>query len=119
MAPYDAAGWTLAYMMNVQFDRIQEDFNGPFLRIPYGELQSPEFEPLASASAYLLNAESNNAFTAVNDLLNAGQNVFRRLNPSSEGHTGNSPGQREYACTHHQAKSSAKIRNLIIRESLR
>ncbi|RYF98548.1 MAG: peptidase, partial [Chitinophagaceae bacterium] len=33
-APYDAAGWTLAYMMNVKFDRFQNDFTGPFERIP-------------------------------------------------------------------------------------
>ncbi len=29
VAPYDAAGWTLAYMMHVQFDRLQDDFNWP------------------------------------------------------------------------------------------
>lgn len=85
VAPYDAAGWTLAYMMDVEFDRLQDDFNGTFQAIPYGELQSPEFEPLASASAYLLNAESNNAFTAVNDLLNAGQNVFRLSSGADAG----------------------------------
>src|SRR5439155_5263607 len=38
--PYDAAGWTLAYSMGVQFDRMTDDFNGPFERIPYGQLQS-------------------------------------------------------------------------------
>jgi len=36
--PYDAAGWTLAYQMGVQFDRFLEDFNGPFEQVPYGEL---------------------------------------------------------------------------------
>ena len=77
VAPYDAAGWTLAYMMNVDFDRVLDDFKGPFQRIPYGELQSPEKRPLASSSAYLINAQSNNAFRAVNELLNAGQSVSR------------------------------------------
>ena len=32
--PYDAAGWTLAYQMGVKFDRILNDFSGPFERIP-------------------------------------------------------------------------------------
>ena len=28
--PYDNAGWTLAYQMGVEFDRVLEAFNGPF-----------------------------------------------------------------------------------------
>jgi hypothetical protein len=40
VAPYDAAGWTLAYTMGVKFDRVLDAFDGPFERIPYGELQS-------------------------------------------------------------------------------
>ena len=83
--PYDAAGWTLAYMMNVNFDRILEDFTGPFKRIPYGELESPELKPLASSGAYLINAQSNNAFRAVNELLNAGQSVSRVSNGTDIG----------------------------------
>ncbi|MHB1179723.1 MAG: M14 family metallopeptidase [Daejeonella sp.] len=77
VAPYDAAGWTLAYMMNVNFDRVLDDFKGPFQRIPYGEFQSPETRPLAASSAYLISAQSNNSFRAVNELLNAGQVVSR------------------------------------------
>ena len=85
VAPYDAAGWTLAYMMNVDFDRLQDDFEGPFQRIPYGELQSFEAKTLASASGYLINAQSNNAFTAVNDLLKDGQNVYRLNSGADKG----------------------------------
>ncbi|MBM3401194.1 MAG: peptidase [Bacteroidetes bacterium] len=77
IAPYDAAGWTLAYMMHVQFDRFQDDFNGPFEPIPYGEIQRPEPGDLTHAKAYLINAESNNAFMAVNELLKVGEKVFR------------------------------------------
>src|SRR5882757_2082395 len=40
IAPYDAAGWTLAYTMGLQFDRIPVAFDGPFERIPYGQLQT-------------------------------------------------------------------------------
>ncbi len=77
VAPYDAAGWTLAYMMHVQFDRLQDDFNGPFQRIKYGELQRPEPELLTSSKAYLINAESNNAYIAVNEVLKSGERVYR------------------------------------------
>jgi hypothetical protein len=28
--PYDAAGWTLAYQMGVEFDKVFEGFDGPF-----------------------------------------------------------------------------------------
>lgn len=75
--PYDAAGWTLAYMMNVQFDRILNDVEGPFQRIPFGELQSMEASPLLASGGYYLNKQSNNAFRAVNDLLTNGQTVYR------------------------------------------
>lgn len=85
VAPYDAAGWTLAYMMNVEFDRFQDDFNGPFQQIPYGELQTPEVKTLASAEGYLINAESNNAFIAVNELLRKGENVFRLSTGTDRG----------------------------------
>ena len=75
--PYDAAGWTLAYSMGVQFDRLLEAFNGPFERIPYGELQSPKTNLANAGAGYVLNAQSNNSFIAVNDLLAAGIEVYR------------------------------------------
>jgi len=91
IAPYDAAGWTLAYTMGLQFDRIPDAFDGPFERIPYGQLQtaaapthfmvapsSPAATPApASASTYWLDARSNASYTAVNDLLKAGKTVYR------------------------------------------
>jgi hypothetical protein len=75
--PYDAAGWTLAYSMGVEFDRLLNDFNGPFEKIPYGELQSPKTNIPKATAAYVLNAQSNNSFIAVNDFLKAGVEVYR------------------------------------------
>lgn len=76
--PYDAAGWTLAYQMGVQFDRVLNGFDGPFQKVPYGELQSPKVQSnVAAAAGYLLDARSNNAFIVVNDLLKAGVEVYR------------------------------------------
>lgn len=79
--PYDAAGWTLAYLMNVKFDRLQDDFTGPFKKLPVGELQSPAGHISGSPSAgYVLSAKANNSFIAVNDLLASGIDVFRLPN---------------------------------------
>lgn len=78
VAPYDAAGWTLAYTMGVQFDRFQENFDGPFQRIPYGELQAvPGSMTSAAAAGYVLTAQANQSYTAANDLLKAGLDVYR------------------------------------------
>jgi len=76
--PYDAAGWTLAYQMGVQFDRLLDDFSGPFQAVSYGELQSPKGHvDAASGAGYVLSAKANNSFVAVNDLLKAGVDVYR------------------------------------------
>ena len=79
--PYDAAGWTLAYLMNVSFDRVLDGFDGPFKKLPVGELQSPEGHVAGTGSAgYLLSARANNSFIAVNDLLASGVEVYRLPN---------------------------------------
>lgn len=84
--PYDAAGWTPAYLMNVRFDRILDGFDGPFQKLPHGELQSPEGRLNGNATAgYLLNAQTNNSFIAVNDLLASGIDVYRM--PTGNGGT--------------------------------
>ena len=76
--PYDAAGWTLAYQFGITFDRILDNFDGPFQAIPYGELQSPAAQPISEAQAgYLLDTRVNNAYTVVNRLLAAGATVSR------------------------------------------
>ncbi|SFD14036.1 Zinc carboxypeptidase [Chitinophaga sp. CF118] len=75
--PYDAAGWTLAFQMGVQYDRLLDAFDGPFQRLPYGELQQMPKATIATASGYLLSPHANNSFIAVNDLLKAGVKVYR------------------------------------------
>jgi hypothetical protein len=77
--PYDAAGWTLAFQMGVQFDRVLDSFDGAFRQLPYGELQNPPPATVAAdaSAGYLLSAQENNSFIAVNDLLKAGVKVFR------------------------------------------
>lgn len=78
--PYDAAGWTLAYQMGVKFDRILSGFDGPFTQLPYGQIETPLATTLPVAKkGYLIDAASNNAFIAANDLLNAGVKVSRTV----------------------------------------
>jgi len=74
--PYDAAGWTLAYLMDVKFDRILDDFSGPFEKNPYGELLKPE-NKLPNGSGYVLSAAQNDSYTTVNDLLKNKVEVYR------------------------------------------
>jgi hypothetical protein len=75
--PYDVTGYTLALQMGVQFDRILEGFEGPFekvdgLREPRaGKVIGPE-----QAAGYLISHELNDAFTVVNRLLKAGNEVY-------------------------------------------
>lgn len=77
IAPYDAAGWTLAYLMNVKFDRILEPFDGPFEKIPYGTLLQATPKALPSGGGYVLSASANESFLAVNELLKGGAEVYR------------------------------------------
>ena len=77
--PYDNAGWTLAYQMGIKFDRVLDGFDGPFKRLPYGQLQSPPalLVPVISKGGYVLSPGVNNSFILVNDLLKAGAQVYR------------------------------------------
>jgi hypothetical protein len=76
--PYDMTGWTLSYQMGVKFDRVLDDFNGPFKPIPYGELQAmPAVAAPAVAKGYIISAKANNSFIAMNDLFKAGAEVYR------------------------------------------
>ena len=75
--PYDNAGWTLVFQMGVEFDRILEGFDGPFERIeglavpPLGRVRGAN-----NAVGYLLSHQVNDAATATNRLLEAGQEVY-------------------------------------------
>lgn len=76
--PYDATGWTLAFQMGVDFDRILDDFDGPFVPVqdrmapPPGSVRGSQ----AGIGGFLFSHEVNNAFSAVFRLLTQGKNVF-------------------------------------------
>src|SRR5690606_26124313 len=76
--PYDVAGWTLAYPMGVQFDRILDGFDGPFERLE-DEVAPPAgvVGRAGRSGGWFLGPETNDAFVAVNRLLAAGHEVHR------------------------------------------
>jgi hypothetical protein len=76
-APYDTAGWTLAYQMGVRFDRILEGFDGPFELVPeVRSMPAGRIEGGGDVSGYFLSHQTNDAFVAINRLLEAGDRVF-------------------------------------------
>ncbi len=74
--PYDMTGWTLAYQMGVEFDRILEDFDGPFEEID-GAAEPPagQIFRLPDTAGFFLSHQVNDAFIAVNRLLKEGESV--------------------------------------------
>ena len=75
--PYDVAGYTLAFQMGVQFDRILEDFDGPFEKIK-GQAPFPtgKIAGVSNPRGYMLSHEVNDAFVATTRLLAAGEEVY-------------------------------------------
>jgi hypothetical protein len=80
--PYDNAGWTLAYQMGVQFDRVLDAFGGPFVAVS-GFAQPPASTVSSGASGYVFSHSVNDAFAAVNRLLARGQEVYTLAKPFS------------------------------------
>jgi hypothetical protein len=74
--PYDSAGWTPAFTMGVQFDRILTDLEAPLETIPYGQLQAatPNF---VAGKYYAFSTADNASFTLLNTLLKAGIEVSK------------------------------------------
>src|SRR5712671_1219365 len=80
--PYDNAGWTLAYQMGVQFDRILDPFGGPFTPI-VGFARALEQRVASAIAGYALSHSVNDAFVAVNRLLARGEQVYTLQTPLS------------------------------------
>ena len=81
IAPYDNAGWTLAFQMGVEFDRVLDGFEGPFELIEGLVEIVPGSVIGAGADGYVFDHRNNNAFLAVNRLLAEGRQVAWLLDP--------------------------------------
>ena len=74
--PYDNAGWTLAYQMGIDFDRVLDDFTGPFEKVNgFAAVPTRSLDPRVDGG-YFIARNENDAFVAVNRALAAGLEVF-------------------------------------------
>jgi hypothetical protein len=74
---YDNAGWTLAFQMGIEFDRILDGFEGPFEKVEDLEMAPAGKVSLAeNAVGYFLSHRINDAFIATNRLLKSGAKVY-------------------------------------------
>jgi len=75
--PYDNAGYTLAFQMGIEFDRILDDFNGPFEVIKDIDNPMPgKVRGNPSAKGFLLSHKTNNSSIAVNRLIAEKNKVY-------------------------------------------
>jgi len=72
--PYDNAGWTLAFQMGVQVDRILEPFSGPFEKVTEWNIKVPT--PALTNNVAPADRRVNDSVIAVNRTLKAGGQVF-------------------------------------------
>ncbi|UCD23529.1 MAG: peptidase, partial [Gemmatimonadota bacterium] len=87
-APYDNAGYTLAYQMDIEFDRILEGFDGPFEKIDGFALTPPgHVTSSQDAAGFLLSHKPNDAAIAVNRLLRDGTDVYWLSDETTVGGT--------------------------------
>jgi hypothetical protein len=83
--PYDVTGWTLAFQMGVQFDRVLTAFDGPFERLPWGQLQTPPARPApATGAGVIASHRANDTFILANRLLKAGAEAYWLPQPPTE-----------------------------------
>src|SRR6185503_9654860 len=74
--PYDVAGYTLAFQMGVQFDRILDGFDGPFEKLTdFAKVPAGTIRGAQTAAGYYFSHKSTDSFIAINRLLAAGEDV--------------------------------------------
>jgi len=78
-APYDNAGWTYAFQMGIQFDRVLDAFSGPFENVTDWNVTVPRGTIAATdgAKGFITSPRTNDSFTALNRLLKANERVVR------------------------------------------
>jgi hypothetical protein len=88
--PYDHAGWTLAFQMGVEFDRILDPFSGPFEPVTDWNVTPPagRVTTVARTTGYLIDRRLVDSFVALNRLLKAGEEAYCLRAPlTAEGTT--------------------------------
>jgi len=76
VAPYDNAGYTLAFQMGVEFQRILDELDGPFERVRgLAEPPAGEIRGVDGAAGFLLSHAERDVATVTNRLLAQGREV--------------------------------------------
>lgn len=84
--PYDNAGWTLAYQMGVQVERVLDAVTGPFEKVP--DVTAMPVGVVAKGRAgYFIRPETNDAATVANRLAKAKIAAQRAPTAFSDGAT--------------------------------
>jgi len=90
---YDMAGWTLAFQMGINFDRILEGFDGPFEKIvDFAEIPAGSVVNTDNAVGFLLDHRVNDSFIATNRLLKEKEEVYWLEQPFSTNGKTYAPG---------------------------
>ncbi|WP_159637489.1 M14 family metallopeptidase [Sphingobacterium composti Ten et al. 2007 non Yoo et al. 2007] len=75
--PYDAAGWTLAYLMHINFYRAFEEVKGNFETLPFGEKLIVAAKETSRGKFLVINNSDNEIFRITNELLKRNVKVYR------------------------------------------
>jgi hypothetical protein len=77
--PYDNAGWTFAYQMGIQFDRVLDSYTGPFENVTDWNVTVPKgvVATANGAKGFIASPRTNDSFTAINRLLKSNEKVVR------------------------------------------
>jgi hypothetical protein len=74
--PYDNAGWTLAFQMGVQFDRLLEGLSGPFERVTDWNVTIPPSLTVTEGRGARCDRSKNDCVSYVNRTLKTPAQVF-------------------------------------------
>ena len=75
--PYDAAGWTLAYLMHINFDRVYEDLAIETNTLTLGGPINWESKPIPKGKYLILSGKENESYKAVNALLKKNIKIYK------------------------------------------
>jgi len=84
--PYDNAGWTLAYQMGIQFERVLDALNGPFEKVN-GLSAMPAGTVAKGKAGYFIHAGVNDGNTVANRLAKVKVKALRVPTAFTDGGT--------------------------------
>ncbi len=77
VSPYDNTGWTVAFQMGIDFDRILDGFDGPFERIDgFADVARGRVTNTNGAVGFVASHRVNDVFIATNRLMKEGEQVY-------------------------------------------